>query len=132
MSIFFSAVLLANISFIWYITVKHSEAKENEERYKIVNTAALNRFVNLETEVAQELRLSDPIVVPTGIFINEIEFDDSYNVNMSVTIWQKYHKAKAANISRQIYFPQTSPFAEAILINQQSQDKGEYDRLHTM
>ncbi len=127
MSVLFSAVLLANISFIWYITITYSETIESEERYKIVNTAALNRFVSIENEVAKALRLNAPIEIPTGVFINEIEFDDSYNVNMSVTVWQKYHHERTKGIQRDIYFPQTSPFAEAITINRQIEDKGTYD-----
>lgn len=127
LSIMVSILIVANICYIWFLTLKYSFPAESEERYKIVNTSTLNRFINLEKERAKQLRANPPILVPTGIYINEVQFADSYNVKISATIWQKYDHETTKNIQQKIFFPQTSPFAEALFIDKHVEQKKSYD-----
>jgi hypothetical protein len=126
-SIFLSILIVANICYIWFLTLNYSFPAESEERYRIGNNSALNRFLNIEEKKAIQVRTDSPISIPTGIHINEIEFQDSYNVNISSTIWQKYDHKKTKNIKRAITFPQTSPFAEALFVKKEIQSKKTYD-----
>ncbi len=127
LSIMVSSLIVINICIIWFLTVKFTVPFEGQERHKITNPSTLNRFINLERSRAKDLHVEEPVVIPTGIYINEIEFSDSYNVNISATIWQLYDHATTEGIERKIYFPQTSPFSEALIVEKEEVKKKSAD-----
>lgn len=127
LSLIISFIIIANISFIWYLTLNYTFPDESNERIKITNTSTLNRFLNLEIQKASELRIGNPVIIPTGIYIKELEFKDSYNVNISASIWQLYNHRMTRDVKRAVSFPQTSPFAESLIIQKNVRDKKFYD-----
>jgi hypothetical protein len=61
----------------------------------------------------QQLGQESYITIPTGIYIEEMEFVDSYNLNISGVIWQKYPHEVLEKYDPGYHMPQISPFAEA-------------------
>ena len=127
LTIIVSLIIIANISFIWYLTLNYTYPSDLEKQIKISNTSTLNRFLNIEMNRAKELRMDPPMIIPTGIYIKELEFEDSYNVNISASIWQLYNHRMTRGLKRAISFPQTSPFAEALIVDRSIESKKGYD-----
>ncbi|MCP4752309.1 MAG: hypothetical protein GY866_15560 [Proteobacteria bacterium] len=47
-----------------------------------------------------------PVFVPTGVFVQSIEFTSANNVILTGYIWQKYDVLKLKNTSRAVVFPE--------------------------
>lgn len=111
-------LLIANVSFVGYLQHGSVGFKEKIGSPPVIDTVSLGQFVGQQNTRAQTLKLDPPVVVPTGIYVETIEFEDSYNVNLGGTVWQKYPLDKADDINIGFRFPQISPFAEASLIEE--------------
>jgi len=114
-----SIIITLNVVLIWHLTLNFAySTTSNDDSVLVTNYAALNSFVNQENNRAIQMKTAPPVQIPTGIYIQGIEFADSYNVNVSGYIWQKYHNLIPMDIRRDINLPQVSPFAEALHIEQ--------------
>ena len=82
---FATILLIFGIGFLWYITQTAPFNKELSSTM-IVDKVALQQFLNSQ----QNSYKKQFIYVPTGVFIDSIEFVGSNNVNFSGYIWQKY------------------------------------------
>jgi hypothetical protein len=78
-----SLLMLVNITIIWNVRLNYSYLTNSLNRTKIVNTSTLNRFLNLESSKISQLGLKSFLPIPTGIYVHQIEFKDSYNVNIN-------------------------------------------------
>jgi len=118
-----SIIVTFNIIFIWQLTLKFAYSqKSDDDNIVITNYSALNSFITQEQNKAQLMNTAPPVLVPTGIYLQGIEFADSYNVNVSGTIWQKYHNLIPLDIKRDVRLTQVSPFAEALHVKQKSRE----------
>jgi len=103
----------------WLQHAKSRDFDENESP-SIVSSAGLGDFVQEVNSRANALKVAPPIAVPTGIYIERLEFADSYNVNIGGQIWMKYPEelAESEDILFGVRFPQISPFAESSLVEE--------------
>ena len=111
-------LLFANVFFIG--SLQHSlktEIMENESP-PIVDNSSLEAYVAQQAARAETLKIAAPQAVPTGIYIERMEFADSYNVNIGGFIWQKYPLSIAESVEIGFRLPQMSPFAEASYIEE--------------
>ena len=110
-----TATLIGLVVMISLLQHAKERSYDTNESPAIVDTAALEGFVNTVEQRAERLKTARPIPVPTGIWIQRLEFADSYNVNISGEIWAKYPESYAEESDENlgIRFPQVSPFAEA-------------------
>jgi len=117
-----SFLLIANILLIGYL--QHKSVRPDNESHgpPIVDNSALSSFVNQQTQKAKKLKTSSPIEVPTGMYIQRLEFEDSYNLNVGGTVWQKYPTDLSDDIKIGFTFPQMSPFAEAAYVEESYRD----------
>lgn len=118
LSILTSALLFANIFLIGTLQHGLSESLGESESPPIIDTASLGSFLDQQNEKADRLKLDKMTPVPVGIFIERMEFQDSYNVNLGGTVWQRYPLDLAEHASIGFRFPQMSPFAEAAYIEE--------------
>ena len=118
LSVLTSTLLFANIFLIGTLQHGLSESLGKTDSPPIVDMTSLGSFIDIQNEKADRLKLEKLTPVPVGIFIERMEFQDSYNVNLGGTVWQRYplDLAKYANIG--FRFPQMSPFAEAAYIEE--------------
>ena len=117
-----SLLLIANIVLIGYLQHKSIRPDDIAQGPPIVDNTALSGFVNQQIQKATKLKSPVPIEVPTGIYIQRLEFEDSYNLNVGGTVWQKYPLDKINDIKIGFTFPQMSPFAEAAYIEESYRD----------
>jgi len=118
LSIIGSLLLIANISLIGYLQHITTSASEQIKSQPISDMGALKTFVSQRNSRAETLKTKKPISIPTGLYIERMEFEDSYNLNVGGTIWQKYPLDAEDNISVGFRLPQMSPFAEASYIEE--------------
>jgi len=127
-------LLVANIFLIGYLQHKSIRPENASHGLPIVDNSALSSFVNQQDQKAKKIKAKPPIKIPTGLYIQRLEFEDSYNLNVGGTVWQKYPLDQLDDIKLGFTFPQMSPFAEAAYIEESYRDtitakEGEQDYL---
>ncbi len=113
----FSVIILVNILFCWYLKLNKYTHQSQAEEVTITSNSSLEQFLTHRQNYAEEMKLVPPIPIPTGVFVREIEMEDSYNVNISGLVWQKYPHDLSDSIKKGITFPQVAPHAESEYIS---------------
>ena len=109
-AIWFGAVgltlfLLAGVGLIWFF-VNNYPPEETGIGERIVNRTNLEHFLEKYERESADLNAERPIYVPTGVFIQSIEFATNNNVKVTGYIWQKYKRGVHRGISRGFVFPE--------------------------
>jgi Cache domain len=98
LSTVFSLLLCIGITGIWAISL-HWTGTKNSTGTVIVDQAGLSEFKrNYPDESA--------VYIPTGVFIQSLEFTSANNVKLTGYIWQKYHIDDHMKISRGFVMPE--------------------------
>ncbi len=125
-----SSILLANVLFCWYIKLSKYTDEIGKEEVRITSNSGLEKFLSNQEKSLKELNLKAPTPIPTGIFIQELEVEDSYNVNISGFVWQKYPLELDSTWQIGLRFPQAAPFAEAVYFDKHYQERTRTHQLH--
>lgn len=118
LSLLTSVLLFANIYLIGSLQHRLLVSLDANGSPPIVDTTSLERFIGQQDEKASRLKIAKSTPVPTGIYIERMEFADSYNVNLGGTVWQRYPLNVAEDVNVGFRFPQMSPFAEAAYVEE--------------
>ena len=118
LSILATILLIANIVLIGYLEHTGNRTINAEESPAISDMSSLGSFVNQQETRRDRLKLPESITIPTGVFIQRMAFENSYNINVSGAVWQKYPIGITDTIEEGFRLPQTSPFAEASYIEE--------------
>lgn len=118
LGLFATALFMANIFLVSYLQHNARNQGNDTDSPPIVDVTSLGNFINGQHERAEKLKIQKAIPVPTGLYIQQLVFEDSYNVNVGGTVWQKYPIGIADSVEIGIKFPQMSPFAEAEYIEE--------------
>ncbi|MCK5718231.1 MAG: Cache 3/Cache 2 fusion domain-containing protein [Thiomargarita sp.] len=94
-------ILMAGTAFLWYITQTAPFIKEQGSTM-IVDKVGLQQFIGTKEKTSQKTFY----YVPTGIFIESIEFVGNNNVHLSGYIWQKYTTDIHNDLSRGFILPE--------------------------
>ena len=81
----FSVLCIAGIAFLW-VTNINTEAEADDRNISLIDQA-------VAAKVASDYAFAtgnDPVHVPTGIFIQSIEFTSANNVTLTGYLWQKF------------------------------------------
>ncbi|WP_298506967.1 cache domain-containing protein [uncultured Maribacter sp.] len=118
-----TVLLIFNIVLVGYLEHTGSRRMTDAESPPISDISSLGSFVNQQQTRRSELKLPESTSIPTGIFIQRMAFENSYNLNVGGRIWQKYPLDLVDKIEEGFRFPQTSPFAEASYIEETTRKK---------
>ena len=118
LSLLSTMLLLGNVVFIGMLEHRTRRYVPANTTDPITSFAALDTFVDRQHAFAEEARISPAVAVPTGINIRRMDFQDSYNLNVGGTIWQKIPPEIAESDQPGFAFPQASPFAESLMIEE--------------
>jgi Cache domain len=97
---------VAGIGYIWYLALTTS-ADEDRQQIKLLDRAGLDRFL-ASIARPKELGKESPTYVPTGVFVQSIEFSSANNVALTGYIWQKYMPGAQDRIRRGFVLPEAS------------------------
>ena len=118
LSIVSSFFVLTNIVLVSYLQHTSNRTRSEIESQPITDIATLHSFVAKQHKRSDALKIEKAIPVPTGIYVQRMEFEDSYNLNVGGTIWQKYPLNIVDKVKTGFTLPQMSPFAEASYIEE--------------
>jgi hypothetical protein len=118
LSLFGTFVLICNVVLIGFLQHKEKDSSLMSHSPPVTDTVTLNSVVNSQNQKTEQMQISPSVQIPTGIYIEELEFEDSYNVNISGRIWQKYDTIAMKNVRVGFKFPQASPFAESTFVEE--------------
>jgi hypothetical protein len=114
-AIFFSILCIFGMIFIWHLALEDRSEGNNQDVMVLDN-------VGLETALHNYLPYSDNkqnrILVPTGVFLQSLEFSSANNVIVTGYIWQNYSGIPDA-VSQGFIFPE----AEQISIEEAYSDR---------
>lgn len=113
-----SALLLANIFFVGVLEHNTRNARPDGNSPAMIDLASLGSFIGQRETLAQERKRTPETPIPTGVYVERLEFIDSYNVNIGGKAWQRYPLEIADDVNVGFTFPQLSPFAESSLIEE--------------
>lgn len=91
-----SLVFLLSIGIIWNLALTYHNADDGNS-VKVSEKTILHSYVRTYNQRSLDKNLSKPLYVPTGIYIETIEFSGSSEVSVSGRIWQKYPAAYKEN-----------------------------------
>lgn len=100
-----SGLFTLGIGLIWFLT-NDDLAWKNLEQTVIIDRAGLESFKTETIRTALRERQPLPIYIPTGIFVQSIEFTSANNVTLTGYIWQKYNKHVPDDLSRGFVLPE--------------------------
>ena len=120
LSLFATILLIFNIVLVGYLEHTGSRRVNADESPPIADASSLGSFVNQQQSRREKVKLPNSIPIPTGIFIERIAFENSYNLNVAARIWQKYPVGLVETVDEGFHLPQTSPFAEASFAQESS------------
>ena len=118
LSIIASILLIANILLVGYLQHTDKNVQGVEKSPPIADLTSLSQFVTQQHIKSDELKTPKATPVPTGIYVERMEFQDSYNLNAGGKIWQKYPLDIAEDVTIGVNLPQMSPFSEASYIEE--------------
>ena len=114
------AVLVSITVLIGYLQHSFPDKVADDEEFPMIALSDVKQFVSVQNEIEEEQNRKPWTEVPTGIFINELEFVDAYNVNVSGVVWQRFDATTLQNSTPGVSFPQISPFSEAQFLEERS------------
>ncbi len=97
-----SIVLLTGIGFIWYLELNQYQIQQSKN-VVLLGETGLNDF--LESRQSPNTQES-PLYIPTGVFVQSLEFEDANDVFVTGYIWQKYDNKISQNINRGFILPE--------------------------
>ncbi len=92
---------------VWHASYKYPSEKVTDAT-KIVNRVGRNHFLRSQEKLAAERRTEKPIIIPTGLIVQSIEFQGSDAVFVSGYVWQKYTPEQKEKIGQGVVFPDAS------------------------
>jgi Cache domain len=99
---------IGGIGYIWYLALTTS-ADEDGQQIKLLDRPGLDRFLASIAQPAASGK-EPPNYVPTGVFVQSIEFSSANNVTLTGYIWQKYLPGVQARIHHGFVLPEASSF----------------------
>ncbi len=103
----FSALCLAATFYIWHLAIDAPLVEENKNMV-FTDAPSLNRFVEENAKSYIDSDQKPPYYVPTGIFIQSLEFSSSNDLKASGYVWQKYLDGVHDSLGRGFVMPEAS------------------------
>ena len=100
-SLIISTLFIGEIGLIWNLVESFIE---EEKHTPVVGNTDVKNYLKIDSIKKDE----KVIYVPTGIFIDHVEFNYPNNITLTGNIWQKYYKDVSDNISKKFNFPKSS------------------------
>ncbi|MDC0835364.1 cache domain-containing protein [Geitlerinema sp. CS-897] len=100
-----SVFLSGGIGAIWGLEMSQTSL-DNDTGIKIANPARLQKFLAEQTRRAQAAGDTPPVFVPTGVFLQSLEFSDANDVFVTGYVWQRYLDGVHDEISRGFVLPE--------------------------
>lgn len=103
-----NALFIAGIGSIWYLTLHdRSDGNDSDQQIVLVSQAGLNKFLSAREELLKNSKYGKSLYIPTGLFIQSLEFNTANNVSVTGYVWQKFTKGIHDGVSRGFIMPES-------------------------
>lgn len=102
-SAFLSVVLTIGIVAIWNIQYR-LDPNLTAQSSAISNSAVVREFMREYSKISLQRGYAPPRYIPTGIFIQSIEFVSASNVSLTGYVWQRYLRDEEVPVEPQVIF----------------------------
>ncbi len=102
-SVWTSLLCLALIGFVWDVG-RYVEI--DEEAVHIVDGAGLESYLAHALPGAASHSAGPPVYIPTGVFLQSLDFSSPYNVHMTGYVWQKFEDGVHDEVERGFILPE--------------------------
>ena len=87
---FLSFLLVGGVSVIWYLALTFHLPDNTVSGVKISDKATLRSLMLDYSKISADKHLTAPIFIPTGLYLDSIEFNNANDVLVTGRLWQKY------------------------------------------
>lgn len=105
LGIILSVLLVIEIGFIWCLALSFNPYNRDNS-VTILDHGALKGFINSRMRQALNAHEEEFITIPTGVFVQSLEFDSANNVVLTGYVWQKYANNIPSDITRGFILPE--------------------------
>ncbi len=102
-----SLLFMSGIAFIWHLTIR-DPISEEKRVVTIVDRAGLDNFLTSLKKTMGDTSGHAPVFIPTGLFVQSMEFATANNTVLTGYIWQKFQLGVHDHIKRGFIFPELS------------------------
>jgi hypothetical protein len=114
-----SLILSVSIWVLWFLKMQEPyKPEEKDSNYIITDKSVLDKFLQYQDSVFNVMHEIIPKRIPTGFFIQHIEFLDANTMRLSGYIWKKFDTTMISESNIMPFFPEASPDAEALQFNE--------------
>ncbi|MEY3869636.1 MAG: hypothetical protein RLZZ338_3527, partial [Cyanobacteriota bacterium] len=102
-------LFISGIGYIWYLAWnQRSYENSTESKIVLIGRAGLNKFLDRrEQQLSTQVKAEKPIYIPTGVFVESIEFNTANNVTVTGYIWQRFTKGVNDKVTRGFVMPES-------------------------
>lgn len=94
-----SALLILGVGVIWDLALTYHPGTK-VEGVKVADKATLRAVTGVYHQSSKSRHLAPPLYVPTGLFIDAIEFNNANDVLVTGRLWQKYGSDYPADVAK--------------------------------
>ena len=103
----FSAFCFIGIGTIWYMVSHRSPDEDTPASYRmLLSDNDVTAIKDTQISLSKSSNIDPPIFIPTGVFIQSMEFSSSNNVVITGYVWQRYSNDVPADVSRGFVMPE--------------------------
>jgi hypothetical protein len=104
-SAIFSALCMAGAFYIWHLALSAPLVEENKKMV-FTDAPSLSRFVGEYSSKFRKANRKAPSYIPTGIYVQSLEFINANNLRVAGYIWQKYQDGIHDDLERGFNMPE--------------------------
>lgn len=106
LSLIFALILSVGVAALWK-AADFFPNQVNTEELKVTSKNILKDFENKHTQATSQLPTNEPPrFVPTGVYLQSVEFEGANNLKITGYVWQKYEKGIHKGIARGFVLPE--------------------------
>jgi hypothetical protein len=98
----FSLLCTGGTGAIWYTVIRTSPFEQLHHQNILLHESEVEEVTAQQRQLAADRDEPAPIFIPTGIFVQSIEFENSYDVHITGYAWQRYRKDIPESVQRGI------------------------------
>lgn len=99
-------ILLSAIGLVWRLIISGQISDPVAHVVRLTDQATVADYRNEHLDASRKARMPRPAFIPTGIFLQSLEFVTANNVYVRGYVWQKFTKGKHDDVTRGVLFPE--------------------------
>lgn len=100
-----SFLFIAGIGFTWYLELT-LPSRDNSLSLRVADPTTVNEFLADQARLVRTSHEAPPVHVPTGVFVQSINFSSAIDATLAGYIWQKYYDGVHDRVSRGVVLPE--------------------------